>query len=75
MSLFVCDECGSVDNTALTNFWLRKQENVEGRALCSACGPRGRWHGCFPREQWDGERQVINRGQGGPMEVGRRREG
>jgi len=58
MSLFVCDACGCVDNTALTRYWLRG----DGRALCSACDPAvGRWHGRFPRERYDGKREVRNR--------------
>ena len=58
MSLYVCDNCGIVDNTALTNFWKdwleakRVGGSGEFRALCSACDPtsetRGRWHGKFP---------------------------
>lgn len=48
MSLFVCDNCGIVDNTALTNFWSQ----AEGEKRCSACdkdSPSGGvWHGRFP---------------------------
>ena len=59
MPLFICDACGSVDNTATTQYWTCK---MEGKALlCSACDPEiGKWHNLFPREQWDGRRIVKN---------------
>jgi hypothetical protein len=54
VSIFVCDRCGCIDNTALTNYWVRRQH--EGRALCSACDPTiGVWHGHFDRRQYDPE--------------------
>lgn len=58
MSLFVCEECGTVENTALSLYWMRG----DGRALCSRCDPQlGHWHGIFPRESYDPERhQVLN---------------
>ena len=60
MPLFVCDECNSVDNTAVTHYWRSKME--ETPALCSACDPElGRWHGIFERETWDGTRPMHNR--------------
>lgn len=47
MPLFECSKCGTVDNTALTNFWWDvKQEKKP--ALCSECDPAiGKWHGKF----------------------------
>lgn len=63
MSLFVCDECGSVENTALSRRWLRTVTTgckVERKALCSGCNPDiGVWHDRFPREQWDGKRTIV----------------
>lgn len=47
MPLFCCDNCGIIDNTALTRYWLRG----DSPALCSACDPKGEtkgWHGRFP---------------------------
>lgn len=44
MPLFECENCHHVDNTALTNYWLRGS----GPALCSLCD-FGRWHGRFER--------------------------
>ena len=60
MPLFVCDACGSVDNTAVTHYWRSRMK--ETSALCSACDPEfGRWHGIFERETWDGKRRMHNR--------------
>lgn len=65
MGLFVCDECNVVENTALSRYWVRNTvlaPELEGRALCSQCDPEtGRWHGKFPREEWDCTREVKNR--------------
>jgi hypothetical protein len=64
MSLFVCEECGCIENTALSRFWLRKTslgKGTEGRALCSACDPETeKWHGRFPQRQYDPERDHPN---------------
>jgi hypothetical protein len=47
MSLFRCEKCGAVENTALCLFWMRG----DGPALCSECDPElGQWHGIFPKE-------------------------
>lgn len=77
MSIFVCDECGAMENTALGHYWSRnsvtfKDESKNGKALCSECTPTkysdgslnedgGKWHNKFPKRQWDGKRTVINR--------------
>jgi hypothetical protein len=59
MSLFVCDKCGCVENTALSGFWWRPKG---APALCSACDPQfGRWHGRFKRQLWNGLEEVNNR--------------
>ena len=56
MSLFVCQKCAVVENTALSHFWLRGT----GKALCSQCDPDiGKWHACFPRQSYDGIRSVA----------------
>ncbi len=64
MSLFQCEACGCVENTATSNYWTKDMkdmwtEEYLGKALCSACGPshfkdgtkadQGVWHGRFPR--------------------------
>lgn len=55
MSLFVCSQCGVVENTALGDFWAAQLEKRPRR--CSECA-FGKWHGRFPKEQWDGIRPV-----------------
>jgi hypothetical protein len=48
MPLFECEKCGTVDNTALTNFWMAQRDDKP--KLCSECDPEiGKWHGRFPR--------------------------
>lgn len=37
MSLFICDECGNVDNTAGSSFWITKRQT--GKHLCCECTP------------------------------------
>lgn len=58
MPLFQCSECGCIENTALSYYWLR-----DGRpALCSVCDPYiGRWHGRFPRSYLPHGEFVTNR--------------
>lgn len=51
MSLFVCDRCGCVENTALGDYWGCAEK------VCSECST-GTWHGRFPKEKWDGKRNV-----------------
>jgi hypothetical protein len=54
MPIFACRECGCIENTALSNFWVRTQlENKP--ALCSACDPEiNEWHGEFERRSASG---------------------
>src|SRR5215471_219346 len=67
MSLFVCEACGAVENTALGHYWGRHlypptpldEQVITHMALCSECA-FGTWHGKFPKVQWDGKREVIN---------------
>lgn len=61
MSLFVCEECGCIENTALApRFWSRKVDGGDPRSLCSVCDPEGpqEWHGRFDRRQYDGTQTV-----------------
>ena len=49
MPIFKCDECGCVENTALSGYWWRKS-NGKDKALCSECDPKiGKWHGVFEK--------------------------
>lgn len=65
MSLYQCDNCGCVENTACGFYHMRNMEKLvrpayRGKALCSACGPKtfpsgeetgyGKWHGRFTRK-------------------------
>src|SRR5262249_46789094 len=51
MPLFPCSQCGGVENTALSNYWVRGLDvTPTPPPLCSACDPKiGAWHGEFPR--------------------------
>jgi len=51
VSLFKCESCGCVENTALCNFNIKDfSKDSDGRALCSECDPKiGKWHGVFPK--------------------------
>jgi len=75
MPLFVCEDCGTLENTALGLWWSRNldlwPEASQGKALCSACMPTkykddsptrrgGRWHGFFPRRQATAKDDVLN---------------
>jgi len=42
MSLYQCEECGAVENTALGAYWFRDKK------LCSECDT-GKWHNSFPK--------------------------
>lgn len=44
MPLFICEECLTIDNTALGHYWSRnfvkfKDESKNNKALCSECCP------------------------------------
>ena len=46
MPVFICENCGCIENTAVSNYWSRGS----GPALCSECDPEiGKWHGRFPK--------------------------
>lgn len=69
MSIFQCERCGCAENTACgvgmfyhapSSFDWSYAPELEGKRLCSACGPthlaggsptitEGKWHGLFPR--------------------------
>lgn len=59
MSLFVCEQCGYIENTALSNYWIRGHHGHDGRALCSQCDPDLDAHRKFPFAPWNGE-VVLN---------------
>ena len=51
MPLFVCSQCETVENTALSDFWGRRIGSKP--PLCSECGDAGKWHGCFQKRKAD----------------------
>ena len=65
MPLFICQQCGCIENTACGFYWGRALNlfgpELQGKALCSECAPDhyvdgspnprgGKWHGRFPKE-------------------------
>lgn len=47
MSIFRCDKCGCIENSAISAYWCRPTK--ESPALCSECDSEiGKWHGKFP---------------------------
>lgn len=56
MSIFRCEECGCIENTACCDYWCRKDnDKTDHRALCSECDPDiGKWHGEFPKRPASG---------------------
>ena len=50
MSVYICEKCGAIDNTAIGGYWrncIRKEPK-----MCSECN-FGKWHGEFPKNYWD----------------------
>lgn len=47
MSLFVCDNCDVIENTAVSRFAIRNWDasGLDGKAFCSLCDPEiQKWH-------------------------------
>jgi len=73
MSLFQCDKCGCVENTACCHYWINKYYLKKKEILCSACDPKiNKWHDKFPRvflekDKWktnkDGNLEHIETGK------------
>lgn len=56
MSLFVCDQCNCIENTACCGYWWRG----DGKKLCSECDPQfKKWHGRFPKREFNPETDEI----------------
>lgn len=63
MPMYVCDGCGSLENSTEGNWWFRFKEKGTaecGKALCGFCY-KGVWSSPFPRKPWDGTSKVENR--------------
>lgn len=68
MPLFVCDNCGCIENTATSNFWTRRSGSQK---LCLKCDkskdgmfPGGKHHGLFKRIKATAE-QIANTDESG----------
>ena len=49
MSTYICEKCGTIDNTALSGYWgnlMNKEQK-----MCSECNT-GKWRGRFPKQSW-----------------------
>lgn len=73
MGLFVCEKCGTLENTALGRWWSKDAPSApeKGKALCCVCMPEtyddgstdinaGKWHGLFPQRPATADDDVIN---------------
>lgn len=49
MGIYICEKCGSIENTATGGYW-RNSINHEPKQ-CSECN-FGTWHGKFPKKYW-----------------------
>ena len=56
MPLFICDTCGSVENTATSDFWIQAHQGLPDRR-CSKCRT-GTWHGVFPQRPYAGQKVI-----------------
>ena len=57
MSLFRCEKCNCIENTALSGYNYRGNK----KALCSECDPEiGKWHNHFPKRQYKKSDDVLN---------------
>lgn len=49
MSMYICEKCGCIENTALGGYW-KNIINQEPKK-CSECN-RGEWHNEFEKRHW-----------------------
>ena len=49
MSTFICTKCGSIENTATSDYWYYVMEKKQ--PICSYCS-EGKWHNRFERIHW-----------------------
>lgn len=59
MPLYMCSQCGTVDNTALGGFWRQQLSALSTgeshKPLCSACDPTiAKWHGEWTQKSAEG---------------------
>lgn len=49
MPLFICEKCGTIENTAVGHYWPVFAEHKP--VLCSECHS-GKWHGLFEKRNY-----------------------
>lgn len=49
MGVYICEKCGSIENTAVGGYWGNCFKNEPKQ--CSECN-FGKWHGTFPKKHW-----------------------
>ena len=49
MSIYICEKCGTIENTALGGYWGNLLDKKP--KMCSKCN-FGKWHGNFTEEHW-----------------------
>lgn len=49
MSIFICNKCGCIENTAPSGYWSQIANNEA--PVCSECR-YGKWHDYFSKQHW-----------------------
>lgn len=49
MSVYICEKCGAIDNTAVGGYYRNILNNEP--IMCSECNT-GKWHDVFPKKYW-----------------------
>ncbi len=49
MSVYICEKCGAIENTAAGGYWKNCLEHEPKQ--CSECN-FGKWHGKFQKKHW-----------------------
>ena len=49
MSIYICEKCGCIENTALGDYWNNIINNEP--IICSECST-GKWHNRFDKKHW-----------------------
>lgn len=49
MSVYICERCGAIENTAAGGYWKNCLEHEPKQ--CSECN-FGKWHGKFQKKHW-----------------------
>ena len=49
MSIYICEKCGTIDNTAVSGYWINCRNNEP--KMCTECNT-GKWHNKFPKKNW-----------------------